>query len=68
MKFSTEIEPDKAFPLAVPAKEVTGKTSKMLVCGQRTDILSFRNKPECKGLNFIMVLEHLIAVTLICMS
>ena len=55
MECSTEIEPYKAFPLVVPAEEVTGETSKMLVCGQCTDILGFRNKPECKGLNFLSI-------------
>ena len=36
-----------AFSSPVPIEEAVGKTSKMLVCGQCTDI---RSAPECKTL------------------
>lgn len=48
--FFTEVEPDKAFQLAEPAEEIAEHTSKMLVCGQSTGILGFRNNPERKRL------------------
>ena len=43
------------FQQAVPAVEVIGNTSKMLVCGKCTD---FRTNPECKRL-FSCILMHI---------
>ena len=56
------VELDVAFPSPVPIEEAVGKNSKMLVCGQCTDI---RSAPECKTLAISLILLFLCILLII---